>query len=86
MARFNADIIMLEKVYELIWGQDRFFKVIQLEFENYKEVYEVLKKYCTPKRMLSYVDASLIFLYQKYKADYILTFDSHFDNILERLY
>ena len=36
--------------------------------------------------MLSYVDASLIFLYQKYKADYILTFDSHFDNILERLY
>ena len=47
---------------------------------------EIYKKYITPKRLLSFTDATLIYLFQKLKADYIISFDSHFDNILDRKY
>ncbi|MHA1343437.1 MAG: PIN domain-containing protein, partial [Promethearchaeota archaeon] len=80
------DVILLEKIYEIAWGQDRFFEIIQLDTENYKDIYDILKKYCTSKRLLSFVDASLIYIYQKHKADHILSFDRHFDNILNRYF
>ncbi len=54
--------------------------------DEYKTVFNDLKKYTTPKRLLSFIDASLIYLYQKYNGDKILSFDSHFDSILKRLY
>ena len=86
IARSKADSILLEKIYDIAWGQDRFFEIVQFEPENYEEIYEILKKFSPPKRLLSFVDASLIYLYQKRKADYILSFDSHFDNISKRYY
>lgn len=86
VSRTNADLTLLEKIYELTWGQDRFFNIVQLRPEDYRDIYSILKKYCTPKRLLSYVDASLIYLYQKGKANTIISFDSHFDGILNRLY
>jgi len=51
---------------------------------DYEKIYDVLTKYCTSKRLLSFVDASLIYMYNKHNAEYILSFDSHFDNITNR--
>ena len=53
---------------------------------HYKESYEILKKYANPKRLLSFVDASLIFLTKNVKARVLLSFDNHFDGIISRLY
>ena len=86
VARFNGNAFHLDKLYKLFWGEDNFFQIEYLRQEEYKTVFNDLKKYTTPKRLLSSVDASLITLYQKYNADKILSFDSHFDNVLERLY
>ncbi len=84
-SRYKGNIYYLDKYYELIWGQDNFFKIIQLKSEEYKDVYKILNKYTTPKRLLSFVDASLIFLHKKFNAKAILSFDSHFDGIILRL-
>ncbi|MBD3339631.1 MAG: PIN domain-containing protein [Candidatus Lokiarchaeota archaeon] len=86
VARFNGNSFHLDKVFKLFWGEDNFFQIEYLRQDEYKTVFNDLKKYTSPERLLSSVDASLITLYQKYKADKILSFDSHFDNILERLY
>lgn len=86
IARFNGNAFHLDKIYELFWGVDNFFHIEYLRKDEYKTVFNDLKKYSTPKRLLSSVDASLITLYKKYNADKIVSFDSHFDNILERLY
>lgn len=84
-SRYEWNIYYLDKYYELIWGQENFFKIIQLKSEEFKDVYKILKKYTTPKRLLSFVDASLIFLHKKFNAKAILSFDTHFDGIILRL-
>ena len=84
-SRYKGNIYYLDKYYELIWGQENFFKIIHLKSEEFKDVYKILKKYTTPKRLLSFVGASLIFLYKKFNAKAILSFDNHFDGIILRL-
>ena len=86
VSRYNGNIQYLKEYYELFWGSENFFKIINIENDEYQKIYQILEKYCTQKKQLSYVDASLIYLYKKYKAKYIISFDSHFDNILNRLY
>lgn len=84
VARFNGNSFYLEELSNIFWGDDNFFLIHYLTQEDYKSVFETLKKYVSSKRLLSFVDASLIYLYQKYNAEKILSFDSHFDNILSR--
>ena len=85
-SRYKGNIYYLDKYYELIWGHENFFKIIQIKSEEFKDVYTILKKYSTPKRLLSFVDASLIFLHKKFNAKAILSFDNHFDGIISRLH
>ena len=85
ITRSRSNKSFIDKIQELIWGQENFFQIIQLTPRDYKEVFEVLQKYTTPKKLLSFVDASLIFLNKKVNARAILSFDSHFDGIISRL-
>lgn len=86
VARFNGNPFHLDKIRELMWGNDNFFQIEYLTQDDYKDMFNILKKYTTLKRLLSCVDASLIFLYQKFNAEKIISFDGHFDGILDRLY
>ena len=86
VSRYYGNIRYLNNYYDLFWGSENFFKIINVENNEYKKIYQILEKYCTQKRQLSFVDASLIYLYKKHKAKHIISFDSHFDNILNRLY
>ncbi len=61
-------------------------KLHQFTLNEYQKIFDILRKYSAPKRLLSFVDASLIYLYQKVNATYILSFDSHFDQITSRLF
>lgn len=86
VARFNGNTHYVEKMYELYWGEEIFAKKILMTPAEYLEIYNLLKKYCSPKLLLSYVDASILYLFQKYNCNYILSFDRHFDKIAVRLY
>ena len=86
ISRYKGNIYYLDNIYELIWGQENFFKIIQVTSEEYKDIYKILKKYTTPKRFLSFVDASLLLLHKKFNAKAILSFDNHFDGIISRLH
>ena len=86
ISRFKGNTYYLDEFYKLIWGDDNFFMIFQLLPEHYKEGYKILKKYTTPERILSYVDASLILLSKLNNSRAILSFDNHFDEIISRLY
>ena len=85
-SRYKGNIHYLDEYFKLIWGNDNFFKIVQLLQEQYKEIFDTLRKYTAPKRLLSFVDASLIFLYKKFNADALISFDNHFDGIISRLH
>lgn len=82
--RSRGNLSFLEQYINLFFGKDNFFQVIQSTLDEFVNIIEICKKYVTPKRLLSFADASLIYLYQKINADYLLSFDNHFDNILTR--
>lgn len=85
-SRYKGNIYYLDEYFKLIWGNDNFFKIVQLLQEQYKEIFDTLRKYTAPKRLLSFVDASLIFLCKEFKADALISFDNHFDGIISRLH
>ena len=85
-SRYKGNIYYLDEYFKLIWGNDNFFKIVQLLQEQYKEIFDTLRKYTDPKRLLSFVDASLIFLYEKVNAEALISFDNHFDGIISRLH
>ena len=84
ISRSQGNISFFEKYIALFFENDNFFQVLQNAPQEFKKIIEICKKYITSKRLLSFSDASLIYLYQKLNANYIVSFDSHFDNILNR--
>jgi predicted nucleic acid-binding protein len=82
--RSRGNLSFLEHFISLFFGKDNFFLVIQNTPKELVNIIEICKKYVTPKRLLSFADASLIYLYQKINADHLISFDSHFDTILTR--
>ena len=84
ISRSHGNISFLEKYIALFFENDNFFLVLQNTPQEFKKIVEICKKYITSKRLLSFSDASLIYLYQKLNANYIVSFDNHFDNILNR--
>ncbi|MHA1845743.1 MAG: type II toxin-antitoxin system VapC family toxin, partial [Promethearchaeota archaeon] len=70
VSRFHENKQYLKEYYKLFWGAENFFKIVNIENDEYQKIYHFLEKYCTQKRKLSFVDAVLIYLYKKYKARY----------------
>ncbi len=85
VSRYHGNIEHVKKYFEMFWGNERFFDLIDIELNESQKIYRILKRYCTKKKQLSYTDASLIYLYKKYEAKYLVSFDSHFDDIVKRL-
>jgi predicted nucleic acid-binding protein len=75
----------IEKIVQLIWGSENFFTIYWLNLDDYKEIVNILKKYSNSDKLLSFVDASLIYLSHKFEFFNIVTFDSHFDGLLTRI-
>ncbi len=86
IARYGANLFYLDKYFNLFFGKDNFFKTIYFSSEDVKFIYEILKKDCTPKKLLSFVDASLIYLYNSNEAELLVSFDAQFDGIVSRMY
>jgi predicted nucleic acid-binding protein len=82
--RSNGNLSFLEQYISLFFEKDNFFQIVQNNPGDYKKIVAVYKRYVEPKRLLSFTDASLIHLYQQLNADSIISFDSHFDTILNR--
>jgi len=83
--RTKANLDALTKLENLFWGKEKFFNIIFLQPQEYKEIAKIMIKYSSPERILSFVDASLIYLSKKLNYTTIVSYDSHFDGILTRI-
>ncbi|MHA1145880.1 MAG: type II toxin-antitoxin system VapC family toxin [Candidatus Helarchaeota archaeon] len=75
----------LTRFDDLIWGEENFFKIVFLSPQEFIKTASIIKKYSTPTRILSFVDASLTFLARKLKITMIISNDGQFDGILTRI-
>jgi predicted nucleic acid-binding protein len=69
----------------LFWGEDNFFIINFFTFEEYFQISHILNKFSTSKKILSFADASIIYLSNILKCDSVISFDNHFDGILKRI-
>ena len=83
--RTKSNKAAFEQIERLIWTDENFFEIVFLRPSEFQETTQLLKKFSTPDRILSFVDASLIYLSQKFHFSTIISFDNHFDGILTRI-
>lgn len=84
-ARTKGNSDAISKLNQLFWSNDCFFEIIYFLENDYKLISEIISKYSTPKKILSFADASLIFLKNLLNCEAIISFDKHFDGIIKRL-
>jgi predicted nucleic acid-binding protein len=81
-ARTNANNAVTEDFMKLVRGNDNFFKILQHSVDEMKKIVEIMEKYSTKERILSVVDASLIFLACSFEPVKVATFDEHFKGLV----
>jgi predicted nucleic acid-binding protein len=80
------DATYLNALDEFFYGKTCFFEVIYIGADQIKDqaIVKIIKEHLVkqPKIALSFVDASLVYSAKLMAADKILSFDSHFKNII----
>jgi predicted nucleic acid-binding protein len=81
------EVSYLEILDEFFYGQNCFFEIIYVSADKSQDqlIEKIMNQYLrtTPKKLLSFVDASLIYVAKMISANSIISFDTHFDKILE---
>lgn len=85
-ARTRGNSEAIKNLAHVFWSNDCFFKINYLNKNEYKQISEIMYKYISPKKVISFVDASLIDLKNKLQCNSIISFDDHFDGIIDRIY
>jgi predicted nucleic acid-binding protein len=83
--RTKANLEIIGSLHSLFWGNDKFFQVIYHDDSESQDIEKILVKYSSIDRIISYVDASLIYLAGKFDEVSIISSDSHFDGIINRI-
>lgn len=86
--RTKGNLQAINAMSEFVWGKERFFTIYQIQIENYPKIVDVMVKFSNVSKneLLSFVDASLIFLAKEQTIQDIVSFDHHFDGILTRIF
>ena len=80
----------LQKFEAIVFGPKRFFQILSLtpnfDFEIFKIFRELNRKATSKREYFSFVDASTVFLCRHYQIENVLSYDSHFDKVLSRVF
>ncbi len=83
-ARSKGNKTLLASLDVLFWGDEKFFSIVYMDEADSRKTVEIMRKYSSAKKVLSFPDASLIQLAQARGINVIISFDEHFDGILTR--
>lgn len=84
--RTKGNNTAIEQLNDIFYGEKNFFSIIYLNEEDFKSTVNLMKNYSEKERILSFVDAALIYLAKRIRYEKIISFDSHFDGILTRIF
>ncbi len=86
MYRSKGNKALVKKLGELCWGDECFFRIVNIPTSEYQKIVDIMTRYASPRKWLSFVDASLMFLAQTKGYNQIISFDAHFDGIIPRIF
>ncbi|MHA1323944.1 MAG: type II toxin-antitoxin system VapC family toxin [Candidatus Helarchaeota archaeon] len=90
LIRTYGNLEILKEFHDLIYGQQQFAQIFSWTPEMERRTWDLFmtinKKAKEKKKLISFVDASNIVYCRTYDIPYIVSFDSHFDNFLTRIF
>ena len=90
LIRTHNHLGLLKKFETLVFGDKRFFQILSwtptLDAEVFKLFLKLNRKAKSKKEYFSYIDVTSIYLCQYHQIENILSYDSHFDIILNRIF
>jgi len=88
--RTNSHLKVLDFLGKSIWGKEKIATILPFDSELERQTWKLFKKINTTvlknKKPMSFVDISSVILCKHHQIDNIVSFDSHFDRFLERIY
>lgn len=88
--RTNSHLKVLDFLGKHIWGKEKIATILPFDSELERQTWELFKKVNTidlrNEKPMSFVDISSVILCKHHQIDKIVSFDSHFDRFLERIY
>jgi len=88
--RSKNDLKVFDHLEKLLWGREKIANILSFNSNFELETWELFKKVNTidlkDKKPMSFTDISSIILCKHHQIEYIVSFDSHFDGFLRRLY
>ncbi|MHA1270503.1 MAG: type II toxin-antitoxin system VapC family toxin [Candidatus Helarchaeota archaeon] len=89
LIRTHNHLGRLKKFETIVFGPKKFFRILPwssiLDAEVFKIFQELNSKAKSKKEYFSFIDASIVFFCRHYQIDKVLSYDSHFDNVLTRI-
>ena len=76
---------LLKDLDLFFWSEDRFFGIEIFALKDYHNISIMLSQYGSTKKLLSFVDVSLMYIGKNRNYKTIISFDSHFDGLFERI-
>lgn len=88
--RSKNNIKVFNHLEKLLWGSKKIANILPFDLNFEFETWELFKKVNTTnlkeKKSMSYTDISSIVLCNHHQIEYIVSFDSHFDGFLQRMF
>lgn len=88
--RSKNNIKVFNHLEKLLWGREKIANILPFDLNFELGTWELFKKVNTTdlkeKKPMSYTDISSIILCNHHQIEYIVSFDSHFDGFLQRIF
>ena len=88
--RTKNNIKVFNHLEQILWGQDKIANIIPFDSDIEHETWELFKKVNSTDlkdtKPMSFTDISSIILCTHHQIEYIVSFDSHFDGFLQRIF
>ena len=88
-ARTLANLVVLQALEKMIWGEDKLAEVLfvtpEIETEAWILFQKVNAKIKTKRKLMSFTDVTTVILAQRHQIDLVVSFDDHFDRFMTRI-
>ncbi len=88
--RSKNNIKVFNHLEKLLWGSEKIASILPFDLNNEHETWELFKKInitdLKDKKPMSFTDISSIILCNHHQIEHIVSFDSHFDRFLQRVF
>lgn len=81
----TKDKYVLSQIWDFFKPKNPICNIIQISIDDISLIYDIFYKFLDREQFLSFTDCSILYLMEKFKIQYLASFDSNFDGLTTRI-